>query len=164
VIAGNRLFYCIVGLALLLFVLGFLSIFYDSTIVVGQVRVWQETERPLTQKPATMKPGNRWDAEFSGDLGEQSAQKLSEIFELVGVVISDESYALISIKDPKDGRVGEVIRVMLGADFAGGVKITHIDEAQITLTLGDDETVLYLYKRFQRENEQAMEESVDSPF
>ena len=53
---------------------------------------------------------------------------------------------------------------MLGADFAGGVKMTHIDESRITLTLGDEQTELYLYKRFQRENEQAMEESVDSPF
>jgi hypothetical protein len=164
VIVGNRLFYSIVGLALLLFVLGFLSIFYASTTVVGQVRIWQETELPTKQKSATMKPENRWGSEFSGDTDEQSAQKLSEIFELVGVVISDESHALISIKDPKGARVGEVIRVMLGADFAGGVKVTHIDESRITLTLGDQQTVLYLYKRFQRENEQAMEESVDSPF
>ena len=163
-IVGNRLFYSIVGLALLLFVLGFLSIFYASTAVVGQVRIWQKTERSITQKPATMKPGNRWDAEFSGDSDEQPAQKLSKIFDLLGVVISDESHALISIKDPKDARAGEVIRVMLGADFAGSVKVTHIDESRITLTLGDEQTVLYLYKRFQRENEQAMEESVESPF
>ena len=163
-IVGNRLFYCIVGLALSLFVLGFLSIFYASTTVVGQVRIWQETERPTTQKPATMKPGNRWNVEFSGDVDEQSAQKLSKIFELVGVVNSGESHALIRIKDPKDARLGEVIRIMPGADFSGGVKMTQIDESRITLTLGDEQAVLYLYERFQRENEQAMEESVDSPF
>lgn len=152
-ILGSRMFFCIVGLALLLFVVGFLSIFHAPTTVVGQVRPWQETEQPLTRQPATMKPGNRWDAEFGDVLEEQSAQDLSEIFELVGVVDSDEIHALIRIKDPKDDRLGEIVRVALGADLAGGAKMTHIEESRITLKLGDERTVLALYENFERENE-----------
>jgi len=164
VILGSRIFYCIVGLALLLFVAGFLSVFHTSATAVGQVRLWQETEQLLIREPATMKPGNRWDAEFREVLGGRSAQDrdLSEIFQLVGVVDSDESHALIRIKDPNDPRVGEIIRVSLGADLSGGVKMTHIEEFRITLMLGDEQTVFSLYENLEWENDQAMEERVDS--
>ena len=159
---GSKLFYCIIGLALLLFVAGFLSMFNVSTTVVGQALLWQETERPVIRQPVTMKPGNRWDAEFDGIIAAQSGQDLSEIYELVGVVNSDESHALIRLKDPADLRGGEVVRVTLGADLAGGVKMTHIEESRITLRLGDERTVLALYESSERENEQAMEKRVDS--
>jgi hypothetical protein len=159
---GNKLFYCIIGLALLLFVAGFLSMFNVSTTVVDQARLWQETERPLIRQPVAMKPGNRWDAEFGEILGKQSGHDLSEIYELVGVVDSEGSHALIRIKDPTETRRGEVIRVTLGADLAGGVKVTHIEESRITLRRGDERTVLALYQSSERENEQAMEKRVDS--
>ena len=162
---GNRLFYCIIGLALLLFVAGFLSMFNVSTTVVDQTRIWQETERPSIRQPVAMKPSNRWDAEFGAILGAQSGHAghdLSEIYELVGVVDSEGSHALIRIKDPTETRRGEVIRVTLGADLAGGVKVTHIEESRITLRRGDERTVLALYESSERENEQAMEKRVDS--
>jgi hypothetical protein len=159
---GSRLFYSIIGLALLLFFVGFLSIFHASITTTGQVRLWKETERPLTRQPAIMKPKNRWDAEFSGATEEQSVRDLLEIFELVGVVDSDESHALIRIKGLKNAREGEIERVALGADLAGGVKITRIEESRITLKLGDEQIVLSLYETSERENEQSMEKRVDS--
>ena len=159
---GNRLFYCVVGFALLLFVAGFLSILNSSTTVVGQARLWQETERPAIQQPAAMKPGNRWNAEFDEVLGAQSGRDLSEIYELVGVVDSDQSHALIRVKDLRETRGGEIIRVALGADLAGGVKMTQIEESRITLSLGNERTVLALYESSERVNEQAMEKRVDS--
>jgi hypothetical protein len=154
----NKLFYCIIGLALLLFVAGFLSVFNVSTTIAGQARFWQETERPMIGQSVAMNPGNRWEAEFGGVLVGQSGQRLSEIYELVGVVASEESHALIRIKDPADSRGGEIIRVMLGADFAGGVRMTHIEESRITLRLGEERMVLELYES----PEQAMEKRVDS--
>jgi hypothetical protein len=160
--AGSRLFYSMIGLALLLFFVGFFSIFHASITAAGQVRLWQETEPPLKRQPATMQPGNRWDAEFSGVLEEQSVRDLLEIFELVGVVDSDKSHALIRIKGPKNARKGQIERVALGADLAGGVKVTHIEESRITLKLGDEQIVLSLYENFERENEQSMEKRVDS--
>ena len=152
---GSRFFHCIVGFGLLLFVVGLLSIFYVSAPAVGQVRLWQETEQLLSREPATMNPGNRWKAEFRDVLGERLAQErdLSGIFKLVGVVDSDESHALIRIKDPKDARVGEIIRVKLGADLSRGVKMTQIEESRITVKLGNEQTVFSLYENFERENE-----------
>ena len=163
-IFGSRFFYCIVGFGLLLFVVGLLSIFHVSATAVGQVRLWQETEQLSTREPATMKPGNRWNAEFRDISGGRLAQgrDLSEIFELVGVVDYDEFHALIRIKDPKDPRVGEIIRVTLGADLSEDVKITNIEESRITLELGDEQTVFSLYENFERDNEQATEKRVDS--
>ena len=163
-ILGGRFFYCIAGFGLLLFVVGLLSIFHVSSTAVSQVRPWQKTEGTLIRQPATMKSGNRWDAEFDEVIGEQltQGQDLSEIFELVGVVDSDESHALIRIKGRKDPRVGEIIRVALGADLPGGVKMTHIEESRVTLKQGDEQTVLALYESFERENEQGMEKRVDS--
>ena len=150
---GSKFFYYFVGLALLLFVVGFLSIFHGSTTIGGQGRLWQETARPSTQQPATMKPGNRWDADFGEFIEGQSAQYLSEVFELVGVVRSDESHAIIRIKDPKDDQVGEIIRVTSGSDLGDGVKITNIEESRITLKLGDERIVLSLYENSGPENE-----------
>ena len=162
-ILGGKVFYCIVGFALLLFGMGFLSIFHATVTAVGEVRLWQETEVPLLRQPATMKPGNRWNAEFNEVvIGEQSTQDLSEIFELVGVVDSDESHALIRVKDPKDDRVGEIIKVTLGAELSGGVKITHMEESRITLKQRDEKTVFALYKNSEGENEKTMEKRVDS--
>ena len=163
-ILGGRFFYCIVGFGLLLFVVGLLSIFHVSATAVGQIRPWQKTEGTLIRQPATMKSGNRWDAEFDEVIGGQltQGQDLSEIFELVGVVDSDESHALIRIKDSKDPRVGEIIRVTLGADLSEDVKITNIEESRITLELGDEQTVFSLYENFERDNEQATEKRVDS--
>ena len=162
-IFGSRFFYCIVGFGLLLFVVGLLSTFYVSATSVGQVRLWQKTEETLIIQPATMKPGNRWDAEFDVGMGEQLTEGLdiSGIFELVGVVNSDEPHALIRLKDPKDARVGEVISVTLGADLSGGVKMTDMEESRITLKLLDEETVFVLYESSERENEQTMEKRVD---
>ena len=162
-ILGGKVFYCIVGFALLLFGVGFLSIFHASVTAVGEVRLWQETEVPLSRQPATMKPGNRWNAEFNKVvIGEQSTQALSEIFELVGVVDSDESHALIRVKDPKDERVGEIIKVTLGAELSGGVKMTHMEESRITLKQRDERTVLALYENFEGAKEKIMEKTVDS--
>ena len=162
-ILGGKVFYCIVGFALLLFGMGFLSIFHATVTAVGEVRLWQETEVPLLRQPATMKPGNRWNAEFDVGIGEQLTgdSDISRIFELVGVVDSDEPHALIRLKDPKDARVGEVISVTLGADLSGGVKMTNMEESRITLKLRDEETVFALYESSERENEQTMEKRVD---
>ena len=66
---------------------------------------------------------------------------------------SDESHAIIRIKDPKDDQVGEIIRVTPGSDLGDGVKITEIEESRITLKLGDEQTVFSLYENFERENE-----------
>ena len=159
---GSRLFYWVVGLASLLFVMGFLSTFHASITDVGKIRLWQETERPLTRQPATMRLGNRWDAEFGEILEGQLGHDLSKIFELVGVVDSDESHALIRIKDPKDARVGDIVRVTLDTDLAGGVKMTRIEESRITLKLGDERTVLTLYESSEQGIKQATEKRVES--
>jgi hypothetical protein len=100
-----------------------------------------------------MKPGNRWDADFGELIEGQSAQYLSKNFELVGVVRSDEFHAIIRIKDPKDDRVGEIIRVALGSDLADGVKIANIEESRITLKLDDERIVLSLYEKSEPGNE-----------
>ena len=154
---NNKTFYGIVGLALLLFILGFLSIFQAPKSTAGQVRTWQETQVSLIREPAVMKPGNRWDAEFIGGVDESLERDLSGIFELVGVVGSDHSHALIRITESKDKSALEIKRVKEGGVVVEGVKVVRIEAASVTIQSKDGQAVLTLYSRPIKENEQAPE-------
>jgi hypothetical protein len=153
----SKLLYGIFGLALLLFIVGFLSIFQTPTSTAGKVRVWEETEAFVIRQPVTMKPGNRWDAEFIQGKKERPKRDLSEIFELVGVVGSNHSHALIRIKEPKDKSALVIKRVEEGGGLVEGVKVIRIEAARVTIQSKDGQVVLTLYSLPTQENEKVLE-------
>jgi hypothetical protein len=154
---NSKTFYGIVGLAVLLFTVGFLSIFQAPASTGGQMREWQKTEITLMRQPTVMKSENRWDAEFNEGLEERPELDLSENFELVGSVGSDHSLALIRIKDPKNKSALDIRRIKEGGGLIEGVKVVHIETARVTIQSKDSQAVLTLYPRSKQENEQASE-------
>ena len=159
---NNKLHYGVFGLALLLFIVGFLSIFQGPKSTAGQARAWQETEVPLVRHPAVMEPENRWDAQFVRGVEEHPEPDISESFELVGVVGSDHSHALIRIKEPIDKSGSDIKRIKEGGVLVGAVKVVRIDAARVTIQSKDSQSVLTLYSRPTEEDEQAPEKKVES--
>ena len=153
----SKLFYGIVGLALLLFIVGFLSITQTPTSSAGKVRAWEETEVFVIRQPVAMSLENRWGADFMQDLEERPVPDLSESFELVGVVGSDNSHALIRLKEPKYESSLVIKRVKEGGVVVEGVKVVRIEAASVTIQSKDGQAVLTLYSRPIKENEQAPE-------
>ena len=149
--------YCIFGLALLLLIVGFLSIFQAPTSTAGKVRAWEKTEVFVIRQPVAMKPENRWDAEFAQDIEEPPERDLSESFELVGVVGSDHSHALIRLKEPKDESALVIKRIEEGGGLVEGVKVIRIEAARVTIQSKDGQAVLTLYSLPTQENEKVLE-------
>ena len=154
---ASKVLYGIVGFALLLFIVGFLSITQAPTSTAEKVRAWEKTEALVIRQPIAMKPENRWGAEFIKDLEDRPERDLSESFELVGVVGSDHSHALIRLKEPEGKSVLVVKRVEEGGSVVEGVKVSRIEAARVTIQSKDGQAVLTLYPLPTQENEKILE-------